>query len=88
MQSTARVFVSGNSQAIRLPKAFRVDASEVWISRDDQTGEITLKPIPDRQTVNAFIAELRAMPPSDEFLMPRDDSPAPDPLADWQAPPG
>lgn len=31
--ATARVFKSGNSQAIRLPKEFRVNASEVEIFR-------------------------------------------------------
>lgn len=31
--ATARVFKSGNSQAIRLPKEFRVDAREVEIFR-------------------------------------------------------
>lgn len=31
--STAKVFTSGNSQVIRLPKEFRLDAEEVFISR-------------------------------------------------------
>ncbi|MDR0246934.1 MAG: type II toxin-antitoxin system VapB family antitoxin [Burkholderiales bacterium] len=31
--ATARVFKSGNSQAVRLPKAFRVTTSELEISR-------------------------------------------------------
>ena len=31
--ATAKVFTTGNSQAIRLPKAFRLDAEEVWISK-------------------------------------------------------
>ena len=29
MLSTAKVFTNGNSQAIRLPKAFRVDVDEM-----------------------------------------------------------
>jgi antitoxin VapB len=32
--ATARVFKSGNSQAVRLPKQFRIDDSEVIIRRD------------------------------------------------------
>ncbi len=44
MQPTAKVFITGSSQAIRLPKAFRVSVSEVWISKNEVTGEITLKP--------------------------------------------
>ena len=31
--TTAKVFISGNSQAIRLPKEFRLDANEVFIQR-------------------------------------------------------
>jgi antitoxin VapB len=31
--STAKVFTSGNSQAIRLPKEFRLDTDEVFITR-------------------------------------------------------
>ncbi|MDO9416047.1 antitoxin [Pararhizobium sp.] len=34
MAKIAKVFRSGNSQAIRLPKAFQVDVSEMDISRD------------------------------------------------------
>ena len=29
----AKVFISGNSQAIRLPKEFRLDTTEVFIQR-------------------------------------------------------
>lgn len=39
--ATAKVFKSGNSQAVRLPKEFRLDETEVEIfARDD---EIVLK---------------------------------------------
>lgn len=31
--ATAKVFRSGNSQAVRLPKEFRIDADEVEITR-------------------------------------------------------
>lgn len=34
MSQIARVFTSGNSQAVRLPKEFRLDVSEVDISRE------------------------------------------------------
>jgi virulence-associated protein VagC len=30
MLATAKVFTIGRSQAIRLPKAFRVDVHEMW----------------------------------------------------------
>ena len=39
---TARVFKSGNSQAVRLPKEFRLDVKEVSITRDGDA--IVLRP--------------------------------------------
>lgn len=83
MVATAKVFTTGNSQAVRLPKAFRVEAREMWISRNERTGEITLKPKPDTDSLQAFLQDLRQQPTSGEFLPPRDDTPRADPLADW-----
>jgi len=31
--STAKIFLSGRSQAVRLPKEFRFDGSEVYVAR-------------------------------------------------------
>ncbi len=39
---TARVFINGNSQAVRLPKAFRLEARTVFIRKDAATGDIVL----------------------------------------------
>lgn len=39
----ARVFQSGNSQAVRLPKEFQLDAKEVGIFR--QEGDLILRPM-------------------------------------------
>ncbi len=83
MSATAKVFTTGNSQAVRLPKAFRVDAREMWISRNEHTGEITLKPKPDADALQVFLHELQSLPTTDEFVPPRNDAPQPDPLADW-----
>ena len=83
MLATAKVFMTGNSQAIRLPKPFRVNVSEVWITKNDATGEITLKPKPERDDLEAFFAQLRAMPVTDEFLLARDDAYSPNPFDGW-----
>ena len=45
MAKTAKVFWSGRSQAVRLPKEFRVDAKEVRIRKSGNT--IILEPVPD-----------------------------------------
>ena len=43
MQPTAtRVFNSGNSQAVRIPKQFRLDVAEVYIRQDAATGDLIL----------------------------------------------
>ena len=39
--TTAKVFTSGNSQAIRLPKEFRLDTDEVFIRRSGDSLIIT-----------------------------------------------
>ena len=56
---TARIFNNGNSQAVRLPKQFRFDASEVFIRKDATTGDIVLSTRPASGTWAEFFA-LRA----------------------------
>ena len=41
--TTAKVFMSGNSQAIRLPKEFRVEGDEVYIKKTKRGIVITMK---------------------------------------------
>lgn len=50
----ARVFQSGNSQAVRLPKAFQVHSRRVSIER--RGDEIVLREIP--QTMAEFLEKL------------------------------
>ena len=46
----SRVFMNGNSQAVRIPQEFRLDASRAQISRNDQ-GDLIIHPVPgDRGT--------------------------------------
>jgi antitoxin VapB len=67
--STARVFKSGNSQAIRLPKEFRVESRELEIFRRGR--EIILRE-PDANMVRAFNL-LSSLP--DDFLIDRVQKP-------------
>ena len=41
---TAKLFKNGRSQAVRLPKEFRFEGTEVAIRRDETSGEVTLSP--------------------------------------------
>ena len=83
MIATAKVFTTGNSQAIRLPKAFRVNTQEVWITKAGDSGCMRIQPKPTVDDLESFLAELRSIQPSEEFIPPRDDAPAPSPFEDW-----
>ena len=92
MLATAKVFSNGHSQAIRLPKAFRVDVDEMWIARNEVTGEITLKPKDTetlrQQRLHALMAAIAENPLPDDFLSDasRQNNPPKNPFADWETP--
>ncbi|MBI1182214.1 MAG: AbrB/MazE/SpoVT family DNA-binding domain-containing protein [Alphaproteobacteria bacterium] len=71
--TTARVFKSGNSQAVRLPKEFRVNTTELEIFR--RGDEIVLRE-PAEGLSRAF--ELLAGLPEDFMVEGREDSPPQD----------
>ena len=89
MIATAKVFTTGNSQAIRLPKAFRLDVPEVWITKDEQSGVITIKPKNDdrrKRNLNELFRMIREEPFTEDFIPPRDEECRPNPFAEWEAP--
>lgn len=47
MTSTAKIFTTGRSQAVRLPLEFRFDVSEVFIRHDPTTGDVVLSRKPN-----------------------------------------
>ncbi|CEF57366.1 hypothetical protein AGA_1P55 (plasmid) [Acetobacter ghanensis] len=46
MSETAKIFMTGRSQAVRLPAAYRFNTAEVSIRRDPQTGDVILSARP------------------------------------------
>ena len=87
--TTAKVFTTGNSQAVRLPKAFRLDTTEVWISRNSVTGVITLKPkdVDQRKrNLDELFRLIAANPSNEDFVPPRTMAESRDPFADAAAP--
>lgn len=42
MSQIAKIFMTGRSQAVRLPAEFRFDTKEVFIRRDPATGDVVL----------------------------------------------
>lgn len=86
MPRTAKLFTTGHSQAVRLPKAFRLPGTEVWISKNEVTGAITLTPKPEKTALEEFFALLEAAPLPEAFLSDRDSHPDEprNPFEDWQ----
>lgn len=69
----ARVFQSGNSQAVRLPKEFRLNVDQVEIFR--QGRDIVLREAP---LSAAVVFDLLASLPADFMSDGRDDTPPQD----------
>lgn len=42
MNQVAKIFTNGRSQAVRLPASYRFDTKEVFIYRDENTGNVIL----------------------------------------------
>ncbi len=66
MSQTARVFKNGQSQAIRLPKAFRFSSKEVFIRREGE--DVIISPKPDSWE-DYFSSDRR---PTSDFMKKRD----------------
>ena len=86
MTATAKLFKAGNSQAVRLPKAFRMPGQEVWINKNPVTGEITLKPKANKQSLEAFFDLLDKVKMPKDYLAKRSDAGQKprNPYADWK----
>jgi len=70
--NTAKIFKSGNSQAVRLPKGFQLEGNEVYIKRVGKNIILTTKDDPWAGLIDSldmfsddFMAE-RLQPPSDQ----------------------
>ncbi len=83
MPSTAKIFTTGRSQAVRLPFEFRFDCAEVFIRRDAATGDIVLSKRPDSWD-GLFALDATTDVPAD-FMSPDDRAqgrPGRDPFAE------
>ena len=65
----AKLFMTGGSQAVRLPAEFRFEGSEVDIRRDPATGEVVLSPT---RSWNDYFDWVRKLGLPDDFLEQRD----------------
>jgi antitoxin VapB len=82
---TAKVFMSGRSQAVRLPMEFRFDAEEVHIRRDAATGDVILSTRPARNWSDFMRLRERLGPAPADFLRDRQQGvQTRDPFEGWQ----
>jgi antitoxin VapB len=67
----AKLFKNGASQAVRLPAEFRFEGSEVYVTRDDQTGDVVLSNRPGAKTWRGFFAFMEDIAVPADFLIER-----------------
>jgi antitoxin VapB len=70
MKQTAKLFINGRSQAVRLPAEYRFDGDEVFVRRDPATGDVILSRKPTNW--DSFIEALKDTDVPDDFLDAKD----------------
>ncbi|MGH9417386.1 MAG: antitoxin [Terriglobales bacterium] len=72
MVKTAKLFKNGRSQAVRLPAEFRFEGTEVYVRRDEATGEVILSQPKRRskQDWEAFFTWTKSLNIPDDALPP------------------
>jgi len=73
MPTTAKLFAAGRSQAVRLPKEFRFQGTEVFIRKDSNTGEVILSAKPVSWQEFFELADATEIP--SDFMEEREDLP-------------
>ena len=67
----AKLFKNGASQAVRLPAEFRFEGGEVYVSRDDATGDVVLSNRPGAKTWKDFFKLLHAVDVPEDYMSER-----------------
>src|SRR5664280_1511850 len=67
----AKLFKNGASQAVRLPVEFRFEGDEVYITRDDATGDVVLSNRPGAKVRNEFFELLHTIDVPADFMAER-----------------
>jgi antitoxin VapB len=84
MSQVAKLFINGKSQAVRLPVAYRFDTKEVFIRRDQQTGDVILSRKP--ADWDDFLSAIQGAEVPADFLSKEERAQGTqyrDPLAGW-----
>jgi antitoxin VapB len=76
MPQTAKLFANGRSQAVRLPREFRFEGSEVFIRRDADSGDVILSRKPGDWA--GFFEMMKTIDVPEDFMADREDGAADD----------
>lgn len=76
MRHTAKLFMNGRSQAVRLPVNFRFDCKEVYIRKDPETGDVIISKKPG--SWDDFFELMETIDVPEDFMDGRDTEIAPD----------
>jgi antitoxin VapB len=71
MPRTAKLFLNGRSQAVRLPAEFRFEGHEVFIRQDQTSGDVILSRRPE--SWDSFFKLRREANVPEEFMADRQD---------------
>ena len=69
--NTAKLFMNGRSQAVRLPVNFRFDCEEVYIRKDPETGDVIISKKPG--SWGSFFELMETINVPDDFMSERDN---------------
>jgi antitoxin VapB len=71
MKHTAKLFMNGRSQAVRLPVNYRFDCDEVYIRRDPETGDVIISKKPG--SWDDFFKMMQEIEIPEDFMVERDN---------------
>jgi len=67
----AKLFKNGSSQAVRLPAEFRFESTDIYITRNDETGDVILSIHPGAKAWTAFFELVRSIDVPADFMRER-----------------
>lgn len=67
----AKLFKNGASQAVRLPAEFRFEGDEVYIAKNEVTGDVILSSRPGVMAWHEFFQLLHTINVPDDFMVDR-----------------
>lgn len=76
MRHTAKLFMNGRSQAVRLPVNYRFDCKEVYIRKDPETGDVIISKKPG--SWDDYFKLMDSIDVPNDFMAERDNEISPE----------